>query len=80
MMRSYYSRLLHVARLDVLNRSFRYQLTLIGHRAWGAQAIVWDRMKGNRFTIPSKAGVEISWRGRCRQRVSGLALVRDALR
>jgi hypothetical protein len=46
---------------QALNRSFRYQLTPIGHNAWGAQAIVWNRMQENRFTIRSKAGVEISW-------------------
>jgi hypothetical protein len=46
---------------QALNRSFRYQLTPVGHRAWGAPAIVWNPMKRNRFTIRSKPGVEISW-------------------
>jgi hypothetical protein len=46
---------------QALNRGFRYQLTPIGHKAWGAQAIVWNPIKGNRFTIRSNPGVEISW-------------------
>jgi hypothetical protein len=44
-----------------LNRSFRYQLTLLGKAAWGAQAVVWERIKGNRFVIRSKSRVEVSW-------------------
>jgi hypothetical protein len=46
---------------QALNRSFRYQLTPVGHSAWGAQAIVWNPINGNRFTIRSKPGVEVSW-------------------
>jgi hypothetical protein len=46
---------------QALNQSFRYQLTPVGHRAWGAQAVVWDPIKANRFTIRSNPRVEISW-------------------
>jgi len=44
---------------QALNRSFRYQLTPIGVFA---QAIVWKKIAGNRFTIrTSKPRVEVSW-------------------
>jgi hypothetical protein len=44
---------------QALNRSFRYQLTPIGSFA---QAIVWKKVAGNRFTIrTSKPRVEVSW-------------------
>lgn len=44
---------------QALNRSFRYQLTPIGSFA---QAIVWKKVAGNRFTIrTSKPHVEVSW-------------------
>lgn len=44
---------------QALNRSFRYQLTPIGTFA---QAIVWKKIAGNRFTIrTSKPRVEVSW-------------------
>jgi len=44
---------------QALNRSFRYQLTPIGTFA---QAIVWRKIAGNRFTIrTSKPRVELSW-------------------
>src|SRR5262249_61670990 len=42
-----------------LNRDFRYQLTVIGTFA---QAIVAEKVKGNRFKIRTNApGVEVSW-------------------
>jgi len=44
-----------------LNRDFRYQLTLLGKDAWGAQAVVWEKIHGNRFVIRSKPHVEVSW-------------------
>jgi hypothetical protein len=44
---------------EALNREFRYQLTVIGTFA---QAIVAERVKGNRFSIKtSLPGVEVSW-------------------
>ena len=44
---------------EALNRDFRYQLTAIGTFA---QAIVGERIAGNRFTIlTDKPGVEVSW-------------------
>ena len=44
---------------ESLNRDFRYQLTVIGQFA---QAIVAEKVKGNRFTIQTNApGVEVSW-------------------
>jgi hypothetical protein len=44
---------------QALNRSFRYQLTPIGAFA---QAIVWKKIAGNRFTIRTdKPHVEVSW-------------------
>jgi hypothetical protein len=44
---------------EALNRDFRYQLTVIGTFA---QAIVAEKVAGNRFTIrTSKPGVEVSW-------------------
>ena len=44
---------------EALNRDFRYQLTVIGTFA---QAIVAEKIKGNRFTIKtSSSGVEVSW-------------------
>src|SRR5215217_4154659 len=46
---------------QVLNKDFRYQLTLIGKDAWGAQAIVWEKLHANRFVIRSKKGVQVSW-------------------
>jgi hypothetical protein len=46
---------------QALNRSFRYQLTLVGRQAWGAQAVVWQKIRQNRFVIRSKPGVEVSW-------------------
>ena len=44
---------------EALNKDFRYQLTVIGTFA---QAIVADKIKGNRFTIKTSASnVEVSW-------------------
>ena len=44
---------------EALNREFRYQLTVVGQFA---QAIVAEKVKGNRFTIQtSTPGVEVSW-------------------
>jgi hypothetical protein len=44
---------------QALNRNFRYQLTPIGAFA---QAIVWKKIAGNRFTVrTSKPHVEVSW-------------------
>jgi prepilin-type N-terminal cleavage/methylation domain-containing protein len=44
---------------EALNRDFRYQLTVLGTFA---QAIVTQKIKGNRFTIKTSApNVEVSW-------------------
>jgi trimeric autotransporter adhesin len=44
---------------EALNRDFRYQLTVIGQFA---QAIVAEKIKGNRFKIrTSLPNVEVSW-------------------
>jgi hypothetical protein len=44
---------------EALNRDFRYQLTPIGQFA---QAMVAEKIKGNRFVIKTnKPGVEVSW-------------------
>ena len=44
---------------EALNRDFRYQLTPVGQFA---QAIVAEKVKGNRFVIQTdKPGVEVSW-------------------
>jgi hypothetical protein len=47
------------AYFDALNRDFRYQLTVIGQFA---QAMVLEKIKGNRFRIKTdKPQVEVSW-------------------
>jgi hypothetical protein len=46
---------------QALNRSFRYQLTLMGKAAWGAQAVVWKEIRGSRFVVRSKPHVKVSW-------------------
>jgi hypothetical protein len=47
---------------QALNRTFRYQLTVLGHAPWGTEARVWDEIAGNRFTIrTSKPRVRVSW-------------------
>jgi hypothetical protein len=44
---------------EALNKDFRYQLTVIGQFA---QAIVAEKIKGNRFKIRTSApGIEVSW-------------------
>jgi hypothetical protein len=44
---------------EALNQDFRYQLTVIGTFA---QAIVAEKVKGNRFTVKTNApNVEVSW-------------------
>ncbi|HSB09216.1 MAG TPA: hypothetical protein VLM38_06865, partial [Blastocatellia bacterium] len=44
---------------QALNKDFRYQLTVVGTFA---QAIIGEKIKGNRFTIKTSApGVEVSW-------------------
>ena len=44
---------------EALNRNFRYQLTPVGQFA---QAMVAEKVKGNRFVIKTnKPGVEVSW-------------------
>jgi hypothetical protein len=46
---------------EALNKGFRYQLTVIGTFA---QAIVAEKVKGNRFTIKTSApNIEVSWQG-----------------
>src|SRR5215216_243579 len=49
------------AWFQAMNRDFRYQLTPLGHNAWGARAVVWDEIHNNRFTIRSEPRVKISW-------------------
>ncbi len=45
---------------QALNRSFRYQLTIVGRSF--ARAIVWKRIEHNRFTIRTdRPKVEVSW-------------------
>ncbi|MEK7716328.1 MAG: hypothetical protein AAB322_01095, partial [Pseudomonadota bacterium] len=47
------------AYFETLNRDFRYQLTVVGQFA---QAIVAEKVRGNRFAIRTdKPGVEVSW-------------------
>ena len=47
------------AYFEALNRDFRYQLTPVGQFA---QAMVAEKVKGNRFVIKTnKPGVEVSW-------------------
>jgi hypothetical protein len=44
---------------EALNRDFRYQLTVVGQFA---QAIIAEKVKGNRFVIQTSVpGVEVSW-------------------
>jgi hypothetical protein len=44
---------------QALNRDFRYQLTVIGEFA---QAVVWEEIGGNRFTVRTdKPNVRVSW-------------------
>jgi hypothetical protein len=47
---------------SALNRALRYQLTLVGRAGFGEQAVVWEKMAGNRFTIrTTKPRLEVSW-------------------
>jgi hypothetical protein len=47
---------------QALNRSFRYQLTILGHAPWNTQARVWNEMRDNRFTIrTNRPEVTVSW-------------------
>jgi hypothetical protein len=47
---------------QALNRSFRYQLTVVGKAHWDAKAAVWDEIQGNRFTIRTdQPNVKVSW-------------------
>jgi len=50
------------AYVAAINKDFRYQLTIVGRSGWGAEAIVWEKLKNDSFTIrTSKPGVEVSW-------------------
>jgi hypothetical protein len=47
---------------QALNRSFRYQLTVVGKAHWDAKAAVWNEVKDNRFTIRTdQPDVKVSW-------------------
>lgn len=47
---------------QTLNRSFRYQLTVIGKAHWAAKAAVWDEIAHNRFTVRTdQPDVKVSW-------------------
>lgn len=47
---------------QVLNRSFRYQLTVVGKAHWDAKAAIWDEIAHNRFTIRTdQPNVKVSW-------------------
>jgi hypothetical protein len=47
---------------QALNRSFRYQLTVVGKTHWDAKAAVWNEIKSNRFTIRTdQPDVKVSW-------------------
>jgi hypothetical protein len=47
---------------QALNRTFRYQLTVIDRAHWTARAAVWDKIAHNRFTIRTdQAHVQVSW-------------------
>ena len=47
---------------QALNRSFRYQLTVVGHAHWDAKAAVWNEVKDGRFTIRTdQPNVKVSW-------------------
>lgn len=44
-----------------INKNFKYQLTIVGKTF--AQAVVWEKIKGNRFQIRTNApNIEVSWR------------------
>jgi len=47
---------------QALNRSFRYQLTILGHAPWDTQARVWNEIAHNRFTIRTNhPNIRVSW-------------------
>jgi hypothetical protein len=47
---------------QALNRTFRYQLTILGHASWDTQARVWDEIAHNRFAIRTNhPQVRVSW-------------------
>jgi hypothetical protein len=47
---------------QALNRSFRYQLTVVGKEHWDATAAVWEEVAHNRFTIRTdQPEVNVSW-------------------
>jgi hypothetical protein len=50
------------AYFQALNRSFRYQLTVIGKAHWDARAAIWEGIQDNRFTIRTdQPDVLVSW-------------------
>jgi hypothetical protein len=47
---------------QALNRTFRYQLTVVGKAHWDAKAAVWNEISHNRFTIRTdQPNVKVSW-------------------
>jgi hypothetical protein len=47
---------------QALNRTFRYQLTILGHAPWNTQARIWNEIRDNRFTIrTNRPRVRVSW-------------------
>jgi hypothetical protein len=47
---------------QVLNKDFRYQLTVIDKAHWTARAAVWEKIHENHFTIRTDQGnVDVSW-------------------
>lgn len=47
---------------QALNRSFRYQLTVVGRAHWDAKAAVWNEIRNDRFTIRTdEPQVKVSW-------------------
>jgi hypothetical protein len=47
---------------QALNRTFRYQLTVIDKAHWTARAAVWSKIAHNRFTVRTdQAHVQVSW-------------------
>jgi len=55
---------------EAVNTDFRYQLTVVGRFA---QAVVWEKIRDNRFTIRTNIGmVEVSWQVTARRNDPGL--------
>ena len=47
---------------QALNRSFRYELTVVGKAHWDAKAAVWNEIAHDRFTIRTdQPNVKVSW-------------------